>query len=188
MNTMFVSNPLFRRFCALVLAAALLCTGCSFGGKKNPNEIEKQVLGIDVAKYQGTIDWQKVSNAGVSFAMVRLGYRGKLDGVIVEDSNARYNLQEAGKQNILLGGYFFSTAVSEEEAVEEARWVADLVAGYPITYPIAYDCERFRDEDSRQYSLSKAERTKIALAFLKEIEKLGYEGMFYASKLSLIHI
>ena len=182
MNPMIVNNRFFHRFCALVLSAALLCTGCSFGKKKNPNEIEKMVLGVDVAKYQGTIDWQKVSNAGVSFAMVRLGYRGKLDGVIVEDSNARYNLQEAGKQNILLGGYFFSTAVSEEEAIEEARWVADLVAGYPITYPIAYDCERFRDEDSRQYSLSKAERTKIAMAFLKEIEKLGYEGMFYASK------
>ena len=81
-----------------------------------------------------------------------------------------------------LGVYFFSTAVSPEEAVEEANWVADYIAQYPITYPVAYDCEGFSDPDSRQYSLSKTDRTDIALAFLKQIEERGYEGMFYGPK------
>ena len=143
----------------------------------------KVFCGIDVAKYQGTIDWQALAGAGVKFAMVRLGYRTAEDGVIVEDSNARYNLQEGARAGIPMGAYFFSTAISEEEAKEEAHWVSDLVAKYPITYPIVYDCEGFLD--NRQKDLSNSERTDIALAFLKEIKRLGYEPMFYGSKSEL---
>lgn len=146
------------------------------------HETEDTTYGIDVARYQGTINWEEVAQSGVDFAMVRLGYRSVTDGTIVEDTNARYNMQEAQKYGIKVGGYFFSTAVSTEEAVEEAQWVADLVAKYSITYPIAYDCELFNQEYSRQYELTAAERTDIALTFLEEIEKQGYNGMFYASK------
>ena len=145
-------------------------------------EIEGQTFGIDVAKYQGTIDWVQVAESGVEFAMVRVGYRSQDSGEITADTNARYNLQEAAKYGIKLGAYFFSTAISEEEAREEADWVADFIAPYPITYPVAYNCENFEDPESRQYRLSKRERTDCALAFLEQIEKQGYEGMFYASK------
>ena len=145
-------------------------------------ETEEVTFGIDVAKYQGTINWADVASAGMDFAIVRLGYRGLVNGEITEDSNARYNLQEAEKAGLKLGAYFFSTAVTKEEAIEEANWVADFLAPYPITYPIAYNCEGFGDPENRQYPLSKAERTDIALAFLKQIEKRGYEAMFYASK------
>ena len=153
----------------------------SFDGDK-VKETEGQTFGIDVAKYQGTINWEEVAKAGVEFAMVRVGYRSQQDGEIKADTNARYNLQEATKYGIKLGAYFFSTAVSEEEAIEEADWVADFIASYPITYPVAYNCENFTEADSRQYRLSKRERTDNAIAFLKQIEKRGYEGMFYASK------
>ena len=78
--------------------------------------------------------------------------------------------------------YFFSTAVSEEEAQEEADWVAEMISQYAITYPVAYDCEGFNEPDSRQVHLSKRQRTDIALTFLKAIEKHGYEGMFYGSR------
>lgn len=139
-------------------------------------------MGIDVARYQGTIDWQAVAESGIKFAMVRIGYRGMSDGEIKADSNGKYNLQEASKAGIKLGVYFFSTAVTEEEAMEEAAWVADQIGGYPITYPVAYDCENFKDPESRQFLMDKESRTDIALTFLKTIEKLGYEGMFYASK------
>ena len=145
-------------------------------------ETEDITLGIDVAKYQGTIDWQQVSAAGMDFAIVRLGYRTMVSGEITEDTNARFNLQEAEKAGLKLGAYFFSTAISEQEAIEEANWVADFLAPYPITYPVAYNCEGFGDPENRQYSLSKRDRTDIALAFLKQIEKRGYEAMFYASK------
>ena len=145
-------------------------------------EIKKVSHGIDVARYQGTIDWKQAADAGVEFAMVRLGYRTQVDGEIVEDSNARYNMQEASKHGIMLGAYFFSTAVTPEEAREEAAWAANLMAKYPITYPVAYNCEGFLDPENRQYSLSKEERTEIARTFLETIEEFGYEGMFYASK------
>mgnify|MGYP003293349111 CR=1 FL=1 len=167
-------------FVAIVLVFAL--TGCDKKAKRVTAETEEITFGIDVAKYQGTIDWDAVEGSGIDFAMIRLGYRAMADGMIVEDSNARYNLQEAGRVGIPVGAYFFSTAVSHEEAEAEAAWVAALVSQYPITYPIVYDCEGYSEPDSRQYHLSKAERTDIALVFLETIEKLGYEGMFYASK------
>lgn len=172
---------------ALCIAALALLAAVIFllGGEnktQNPNEVEMTTYGIDVARYQGTIDWQEVAASGVDFAMVRLGYRGLTDGVIAEDPNARYNLQEAPKYGIRLGAYFFSTAITAEEAKEEAAWIAEILSRYPITYPVAYNCEGFRDPENRHSHLSVEERTDIALVFLKALEKQGYEAMFYASK------
>lgn len=144
-------------------------------------ETDRLSFGIDVARYQGTIDWAQVAASGVDFAIVRTGYRMDSTREIVADSNARYNMQEAQKNGIKLGVYFFSTAVSEAEAVEEANWVADYIAQYRITYPVAYDCEGFERADSAQYGLSKESRTDIAIAFLNRIYERGYTPMFYAS-------
>ena len=109
-------SPLFRGIILLLLGAMLLgLTGC-----EKTREEKTLCLGVDVAKYQGTVNWEKVASAGAKFAMVRLGYRTARDGVIVEDSNARYNLQEGSKAGIPMGGYFFSTAVTAEEADLEA--------------------------------------------------------------------
>lgn len=166
----------------ILLILALLMTGCKSGSAENSNETDEITFGIDVAKYQGTIDWEQVSQYDVDFAMIRVGYRTVTDGEIMADTNARYNMQEAQKRGIRLGAYFFSTAISEEEAIEEANWVADFIAQYPITYPVAYDCEMFQETESRQNGLDKYERTDIALAFLKTIEKRGYDAMFYSSK------
>lgn len=169
-----------RKILALLLAAVavMMMTGCS----KRAKETDEITTGVDVARYQGTIDWSRLATSSVDFAMVRLGYRSSADGSIVEDPNARYNLQEAQKNDIMLGAYFFSTAVSEAEAIEEANWAADILDQYSITYPVAFDCEGYQEPDSRQYGMSVEERTDAALAFLKQIEKRGYEGMFYSSK------
>ena len=176
-----------KRMFAVLLAAvtlASLLTACG-RNSRTTKETEETTYGIDVAKYQGTIDWQQVADAGVDFAMVRLGYRSMASGEIVEDGYARYNMQEASKAGISVGVYFFSTAISEEEAMEEAAWVVDRISQYSITYPVTYDCEQFHDPQSRQYGMSKSERTDAALAFLKTVEDCGYEGMFYASKSEL---
>lgn len=145
-------------------------------------ETESLTMGIDVSKYQGTIDWKKVKESGVEFAMVRVGYRAKSTGEIFEDPTARYNMQEAQAAGIRLGAYFFSSAVTEEEARAEAAFTKDIVARYKITYPIAYNCEDFQSPDSRQYGLDAAARTALACAFLDEIASAGYTPMFYASK------
>lgn len=148
----------------------------------NADETTDITLGIDVSKYQGTIDWAKVAESGIDFAMVRVGYRTQSSGEIVADTNAKYNMQEATANGLHVGAYFFSTAISEEEAIEEARWVADYISQYQITYPVAYNCEGFENSANRQYSLTKTERTDYAIAFLNEIYGQGYTPMFYASK------
>lgn len=150
--------------------------------KTPSNETREVTIGIDVAKYQGTIDWKKVAESGVDFAMVRVGYRELITGKIVADSNAKYNMQEATKHGIKIGAYFFSTAITKEEAIEEANWVADYIAKYQITYPVVYNCEGYEDSENRQYSLNKTQRTDFAMAFLDKIAERGYTPMFYASK------
>ena len=149
---------------------------------KAEGETDEVTLGIDVSKYQGSIDWEQVAQSGVEFAMIRVGYRTKVTGIIYEDPGARYNLQEATKNGILVGAYFFSSAVTQEEAQEEAAWVADFISRYQITYPVAYNCEDFQSPDSRQYGLGVEERTDIACAFLDTIAAAGYTPMFYASR------
>ena len=149
------------------------------------DETQQLTMGIDVSKYQGTIDWAKVKASGVEFAMIRVGYRAKSTGEIFEDPTARYNMQEAQVAGIKLGAYFFSSAVTQEEARAEAAFTKDIIAKYRITYPVAYNCEDFQSADSRQYGLSIEDRTNLACAFLDEISAGGYTPMFYASRSEL---
>lgn len=144
-------------------------------------ETNQVTIGIDVARYQGTIDWSQVAASGIDFVMVRVGYRADASREICADTNAKYNMQEAQKNGIKVGVYFFSTATTTDEARAEADWVADYISKYQITYPVAYDCEGFDQPNSAQYHLTNAERTDIAIAFLQEIYSRGYTPMFYAS-------
>ena len=137
--------------------------------------------GIDVSKWQGAINWASVKASGMDFAYIRIGYRAE-NGVIYADPNAHYNIQQADKAGILVGIYFFSTAVSKAEAVEEADWTAEQIKSYPISYPVVYDCEGFTNADSRMKSLTAEQRTENAIAFLSTVTSKGYEGMFYAPK------
>lgn len=150
--------------------------------KASQYETDEITTGIDVSEFQGNIDWKAVADSGIDFAMIRVGYRGMKNGEIKEDACSKYNLQEASKNGLKIGAYFFSTAVTEEEAKEEAEWTKNLLSGYPVTYPVAYNCEGFQNPSSRQFELSVEERTKLADAFLKSIEEGSYTGMFYAAK------
>ena len=144
-----------------------------------PSEV---TLGIDVSKYQGKIDWKKVAQSGIQFAMIRIGHRTLVDGTIVEDKTAKYNLQEATKYGIHVGAYFFSTAVNRSEILEEVDFVCDIIEQYSITYPVAYDCEGFSKVGNRQYSMSIEERTEMAVLFMDAIAERGYSPIFYGSK------
>ena len=141
--------------------------------------------GIDVSVWQGVIDWEQVANSGVDFAMIRVGFRSLDTGILKADANAKYNMQQATKYGIKVGVYFFSTAVSKAEAIEEADWVADYIAKYQITYPVAYDCEGYDTPGNRQYEMTMEERTDVAIAFMEQIANRGYTPMFYASKSAL---
>lgn len=156
-------------------------------------EIEKveakkgKANGVDVSKWQGKIDWTKVKNSGIDFAIIRIGYRGE-DGVIYRDANADYNIQQASAAGLPIGVYFFSTSISESEALEEALWTTEAIAGYKISYPVVYDCEGYNNPNSRMYKLTATERTDNAISFLKSVKSKGYEVMFYASKSELQNI
>ena len=152
----------------------------------NVGENSSVTYGIDVSRFQGTIDWAQVAGAGIDFAMIRVGYRDSSTGEIKADTNARYNMQEAEKNGIKIGAYFFSTAVNTNEAVEEAKWVADYIAQYPITYPVGYNCEGFENASSRQFNLSQDERSQVAMAFLDQVYSEGYTPIFYASRGELL--
>lgn len=163
---------------ALTVATLL----CPMQVQAAPNLVQSAALGIDVSRYQGQIDWSQVAASGVQFAIIRVGYRTQTTGVLNEDPYAKYNLQEATKYGIKVGAYFFSTAVTTQEAVEEAVFTANIIDKYAITFPVVYNCEGFSQTSSRQYTLSKADRTALAVAFLDTIAQRGYQPMFYASK------
>lgn len=149
-------------------------------------EQQRVTIGIDVSRYQGTIDWGQVAEAGIDFAMIRVGYRSsEEDREIHADTNARYNMQEAQAAGIQVGVYFFSTASTEEEAIEEAQWVADYISQYQITYPVAFDCEGYEREGSVLFALGNDQRTDIAIAFMQEIYEQGYTPMFYGSSYAM---
>jgi len=140
--------------------------------------------GIDVSKWQGKIDWNKVKKSGIDFAIIRIGYRGE-NGKLYKDENADYNIQQAVKANVLVGVYFFSTAVTTMEAKAEADFTINAIKGYNISYPVVYDCEGYENSDSRMKNLNAAQRTDNAFSFMDTVKKAGYEAMFYGAKSEL---
>lgn len=138
-------------------------------------------VGIDVSKYQGTIDWAQVKASGVDFAFVRVGLRGYGNGALVLDDTFDYNVSEALKQDLSVGVYFYSQAVSYEEGVEEAQFVLQQVKAYNINLPIVLDTEDTMDESTRTGSLTPEQRSEACRGFLETIRAAGYETMIYAN-------
>ncbi len=139
-------------------------------------------LGIDVSKYQGDIDWQKVKADGVEFAFIRLGFRGYgEEGTLNLDDKFEQNLREAAAAGIDVGVYFFAQAINEEEAVEEAEFVLDHLEGYDLQMPIVYDPETIQDDEARTDFVSGEQFAKNTAAFCETIEAAGYKSMFYCN-------
>ena len=134
--------------------------------------------GVDVSSHQKQIDWQQVADAGVEFAIVRVGYRGYSEGEIFSDTSARENIDGALAAGLDVGVYFFSQAVSTEEAAEEARFVLDVIDGCSITYPVLFDWEPISDE-ARTDAVTGPEMTAFAKAFCGEIADAGYRAGIY---------
>lgn len=149
---------------------------------------EKTAVGIDVSYYQGSIDWKQVADSGVTFAMIRCGYRGYgSEGNLVEDVRFREYIQGALDNGIYVGIYFFSAAINEAEALQEAKMTVDLIKNYNITYPVAYDFEYYGNWTSpsgnpyRTNGLSNDQMNRNAKVFLNYIKSQGYKSTMYAS-------
>lgn len=144
----------------------------------------KYQVGIDVSKWNGTIDWSKVKAQGIEFAIMRAGYRGYgTEGTLVEDSTFVTNMKGAIENGIEVGVYFFSQAITEAEAIEEAEMTLRLIQenGFAsdITFPIIIDTEA---AGGRADNMSKEQRTAVVRAFCNTIAQAGYKPMIYANK------
>ncbi len=141
------------------------------------------IKGIDVSKYNGNIDWEKVAADGVKFAYIRCGIRGYDSGKIVVDENFEKNVEGAKAAGIAVGTYFFSQAVNVEEAEEEAATVLSLLQDKQIDCPIALDVEKVEGASStpRTSSLTADEYSDIALRFCEKIKEGGYTPMIYGN-------
>ena len=136
--------------------------------------------GIDVSKFQGNIDWNAVKADGITFAIIRCGYRGYGSGALVEDSTFRRNIQGATAAGIKVGVYFYSQAIDEAEAVQEASMVVSLVQGYSLPYGVYFDTEKVAGDTGRADGISAAQRTANAVAFCEAIQAAGYKAGVYS--------
>ena len=138
-------------------------------------------MGIDVSAHQKTIDWAQVADAGVEFAIIRAGYRGYYNPVILQDNCFDYNMENALANGIEVGVYFFSQAINVQEAREEAYQLLEWMAGYDVTYPVVFDWEEQTAASSRTRGLDSETVTACALAFCQVMEEAGYIPMTYGS-------
>jgi len=139
-------------------------------------------LGVDVSRFQNSIDWEAVAGDGIRFAMLRMGYRGYVDGTLMTDPCFKQNIEGALANGLQVGVYFFSQAVTAEEAVEEAEYLLEAIKGYDIVMPVVFDMEIVTESaDARANTLSPAERTVIAKAFCERIAEAGYDPMIYGN-------
>ena len=143
--------------------------------KNDDNEI-----GIDVSKWQGDIDFSKVKNAGASFVMIRVGSQSGTGGEYVLDPTFKQNIENALKNDLKVGVYFYSYANSKKEAQKQANWVIKQIKDYEISLPVVFDFESF--DAFNQMELSIFGLNEVANSFIETINDAGYEGVLYGSK------
>ena len=136
-------------------------------------------MGIDVSKWNGNIDWTAVRNSGVSYVIIRCGYRGSTGGSLIEDPTYRKNIKGAKAAGLQVGVYFFTQAINEVEAVEEASMVLNLISGQGVTLPVYLDVEA---SGGRADGIGKDMRTRVCKAFCQTIQNSGYKAGVYANK------
>ena len=156
--------------------------------KKYINKYKKEntKIGIDVSAWQDNINWEKAKNAGVEFAMIRIGYGPTSNNEIKEDKWFKNNIKGAKKAGIPVGVYLYSYARSIEDAKEQVKWINNKLNGEKLELPIAFDWENW--SSFNKYNVSFKKLNDIANAFIEETHKYGYEGMLYSSAYYLNHI
>lgn len=141
---------------------------------------DKTLVGIDVSRYQGDIDYEKVKNAGCEFVMMRIGVQSGFKKDVSIDSYYLKNIEKAKKAGLKVGVYLYSTAVSDKIAKEQAEWVIKTLNGTELDFPIAFDWENW--QYIREYEISLYDLSSAYLTFANYIEEHGYKAMLYGSK------
>ena len=134
--------------------------------------------GVDVSSHQEEIDWEQVAGAGMEFAMIRIGYRGTSEGQVHTDAMAEQNLQQARQAGLQVGAYFFSQAVTEAEAAEEAALCIRFLENQTLDLPVVFDWE-YVDRDARTAAADGETVMACARTFCDALEAAGYPAMIY---------
>lgn len=137
-------------------------------------------VGIDVSDHQEQIDWQQVAGAGIEFAFVRIGYRGYSEGGVYADGYAARNIENAQAAGLDVGVYFYSQALTPEEAAEEAEFCLEFLEDYSIQLPVVYDWE-YVSAEARTGLMEAGTLTACAISFCETVRAAGYEAMIYAN-------
>lgn len=136
---------------------------------------------IDISQHNGAIDFAKVKKQGIDYVYIRLGWRGYTEGNIYLDTSFEDYYQSAKQNGLKIGFYFFSQAISEEEAIAEANFLLTNIKDKKFDLPIAYDYEDAGEEEGRIKDLTPETKTANAKAFLKTITDKGYQALLYAN-------
>ena len=159
-------------------------------GLKRYMENGKKVsyVGVDISDQTGSVSFTGLKAAGVDYVMIRLGGRGYSTGQISLDESFKENIEGAIAAGLDVGVYFYSQAVNQDEAVQEANFVIQNLEAYrgSVKYPVAFDMEFAANDEARIDGLSREDRTTIAISFLESIKAAGYIPMFYGDKEWLI--
>ena len=148
------------------------------GFKRYKSEDTLASVGVDVSSHQQEIDWELVAANGVEFAMIRVGYRGYTEGEIQPDDYFVQNIEGARAAGLDVGVYFFSQALDEQEAIDEANYVLEQIKDYPLSYPVIFDWEDI-EADARTDGMDSVQLTKNAIAFCDTIKQAGYRAGVY---------
>ena len=144
--------------------------------------------GIDVSDHNGAVDWAQVAQDGVEFAFLRAGYRGYTEGGVYADERFEENLAGSTAAGLDVGVYFYSSAVDEDEAREEAQFVLDALSGRLAGCRIAFDQEVSEGSQGRADSLTREQYTKNALAFCQTVEAAGHASLVYSNRKHLVKL
>lgn len=137
--------------------------------------------GIDVSRFQGKINWEKVKAAGIDFAIIRAGLRGTTEGKLLTDDFFEDNIEGATENGIDVGVYFYSQAVNKEEAEEEVQLILDLIEPYKVTYPVVIDVESAESDSARTVDLTTDDYELVVKTFCDMVSKAGYKPMIYGN-------
>ena len=145
--------------------------------------VKAESVGVDVSTYNENIDWDRVREQGIGFAILRTGGRGWTSGSIYDDVRFERYLRDATETGIRVGVYFYSPALNEQEAAAEAKAVLQALQGRALDLPVYYDVELSGEfPKGRADRLRSGERTQNALAFCRVIESAGYRAGVYAGQ------
>lgn len=144
-------------------------------------------LGLDISEHQPVVDWEQVREAGIEFAILRIGYRGYTEGKLFPDSCFAHHLAAARDAGLDVGVYFFSQAVTPAEAEEEAHYLLGILNQQSLDFPVVFDWEFVSDDDARTATMDARTLTDCALAFCQTIEQNGYRAMIYFNQDQALH-